>query len=217
MTKVLFIGNSHTYFECLPWVFTAICKQAGIDVHAGMSTYPGCTWEWHLASACTMSNLWHGNYDYVVIQQKSHPFDGEESLVEQGALLIKEINKVNAKPVLFNTWSEKDNPSGQKLIDDAFGYLYTLNKSCLIARCGAAWHSLRGIVDLYAEDGEHQNSYGAYLNACVLAKSIFSIDLMNLSDEVDSMSLPETIVTKPVKIKLSKSIVRLLHEAASKV
>lgn len=207
MKKVFFIGNSHTYFECLPWVFVAICKQADIEVHAGMSTYPGCDWQWHLASSCTLPNLWHGNYDFVVIQQKAHPFDGVEKLVEQGTALINEINAVHAKTVLFNTWSEKNNPNGQKAIDDAHNRLYEMSEGCLIARCGPAWHSLRESIDLYAPDGEHQNSCGAYLNACVLAKTIFGVDPLGLPDEID---------TKTLTRALTKDEIRLLQKTAAR-
>jgi len=217
MTKILFIGNSHTYYECLPWIFAAICRQSGMDVHAGMCAYPDYTWERHLTSECTMPNLWHGHYDYVVIQQQSHPFAGEAALVEQGTPLINIIQKAGAVPVLFNTWSEKNNPNGQKTIDDAFDSLYRQNHGCLLARCGAAWHSLRDIVDLYAEDGGHQNPYGAYLNACVLAKTIFSVNPMGLPTEVYSLSLPEGIGAEPVRTQLSKSKVMLLQEAASRI
>ena len=206
MKKVLFIGNSHTYFENLPWLFADVCKQAGIDVHAGMCTQGGQNWEWHLTSNCALPNVRHGNYDFVVIQQKAHPFDGEEELIAQGIPLIKEIQDSKSIPVLFGTWSEKNNPDGQKAVDDAHTKLCGLFDGCLIARCGTAWHSLREIIDLYAPDGEHQNSRGAYLNACVIAKTIFGIDPLVLPDEID---------TKTLTYIFKKDEIRLLQKTAS--
>jgi hypothetical protein len=205
---LLFIGNSHTFFENLPWLFTDICRQTGRDVRAVMLTYPGCDWNWHLSSHCALPNIRFGGYDYVVIQQKSHPFDGAEVLIEQGVPLIRAITDAGAIPVLMNTWSEKNNPDGQKIIDDAFTALHDLYPESLLARCGGAWHALRGIMELYFGDGEHQNARGAYLNACVLAKTIFGID---------PLGLPAQIETETISEKLNEDEIRILQKAAASI
>ena len=206
MKNILFIGNSHTYYENLPWLFAAICKQAGIEVRVVMCTHGGVDWHWHLSSSCALPNIRHGNYDFVVIQQKAHPFGGEEILFEQGLPLITEIQAVKSIPVLFNTWSEKKNPAVQQAVDDAHDKLCKMFDGCLLARCGTAWHSLRGIIDLYHSDGEHQNSCGAYLNASVLAKTIFGVDIL---------ALPDTINTKTLTRSLTKDEIRLLQKTAA--
>jgi hypothetical protein len=195
---VLFVGNSHTFVENLPWLFTDICKQAGLDVHAAMLTYPGVGWRWHLSSYCALPNIRFGGYDYVVLQQKSHPFDGAEALIEQGMELIKAITEANAVAVLMNTWSEKNNPDGQRIIDDAFDALHELCPGSLVAKCGPAWHKLRGSVDLYFEDGEHQNARGAYLNACILAKTIFNVDPLKLPVRIESDALSIRLTTDEI-------------------
>ena len=207
-THVLFIGNSHTYVENLPWLFTAVCKQAGMDAHATMLTYPGCDWSWHLSSGCALPNIRYGGYDYVVIQQRSHPFDGTEAFYEQGLDLFKAISDANATAVFMNTWSEKNNPDGQRKIDNAFAALHALCPGSRIAKCGPAWHNLRGTVDLYADDGEHQNARGAYLNACVLAQTIFIID---------PLGLPSTIETDAISMKFTEEEIHLLQKTAAAV
>ena len=206
MKKVLFIGNSHTYYENLPWLFSDICSQAGIEVHTGMCTHGGVDWQWHLTSNCALPNLRHGNYDFVVIQQKAHPFDGEETLFEQELPIITEIQAVGSIPVLFSTWSEKINPDGQQTIDAAHNNLCGMFDGCLLARCGTAWHLLRGIIDLYDTDGQHMNSCGAYLNACVLAKTIFGVDIR---------ALPDIIETKTITKSLTRDEIRLLQKTAA--
>ena len=208
MKKILFVGNSHTYYENLPWLFRDICKQAGIEVHAGMCTQGGKNLLWHLTSDCALPNLRHGNYDFVVIQQKAHPFDGEEVLIEQGIPLIKEIQATGSMPVIFCVWSEKDNPDGQQAVDAAHETLCNMFDSCLLARCGTAWHLLRGVIDLYDEDGGHMNSCGAYLNASVLLKTVFGID---------PLTLPDTIDTKTLTRSLTKDEIKLLQKTAAMV
>ncbi|NLO48954.1 MAG: hypothetical protein GX111_11635 [Clostridiales bacterium] len=149
---ILFIGNSYTFFEKLLWLFADVCRQAGKDVHAFMLTYPGCDWRWHYSSYCALPNIRFGKYDYVVIQQKSHPFGGEEAFLEQGAPLLQAINKTGAIAVLMNTWSEKSNPGGQKTIDEAFTMLHNTYPESLVAKCGAAWHALRGDMELMSTE-----------------------------------------------------------------
>ena len=208
MSKVLFIGNSHTYFECLPFLLVDVCRQCNIYVHASMSTYPGCDWNWHMASPNTLSILRHGGYNHIVIQQKAHPFEGTESLIEQGKPLIEEIKAANAIPVIYVPWSEKDNPDGQQIINDAHKKLAEVCGDCLVACCGTAWQTLREKINLYAPDGGHMNAYGAYLNACILAKTIYNIN---------PLALPGKIETKVLTQKLSKNKVRLLQQAAALV
>jgi hypothetical protein len=106
----------------------------------------------------------------------------------------------------MSTWSEKSNPDGQKRIDEAFGALHALAPGSLLANCGRAWHQLRGIMELYAEDGEHMNTRGAYLNACVLGKTVFGIDPLKLPSQMD---------TEAVSMKLSADEIRLLQKTAA--
>lgn len=205
---VLFIGNSHTYKENLPWVFAEICRQAGFDARVAMLAHPGVDWSWHLRSCCALPNIRFGGYDYVVLQQKSHPFDGAQPLMEQGMELLKAISDAKSTAVLMSTWSEKNNPDGQEEIDSAFSALHSACKGSLLAGCGSAWHGLRGKLDLYAHDGEHQNPKGAYLNACVLAGTVFGIDPSGLPPEIK----PGILTAAPTSDEL-----RLLQKAAAEI
>ena len=165
-----------------------------------MCTNPGCDWQWHIESGCTLPNIWYGKYDFIVIQQRAHPFDGAEALIEQGTRLVKEIQAVGAQPVIFAPWSEKNNPNGQVIINDAHKKLHKLCDCTLIADCGTAWHTLRNVINLYADDGEHQNSCGAYLNACILAKTIFGINPLNLPDEIKFQKLSAALTTDEIRL-----------------
>lgn len=205
---VLFIGNSHTFVENLPWVFAEVCGQAGIEVRVAMLAHPGVDWDWHLKSCCALPNIRFGGYDYVVIQQKSHPFDGERPLLEQGVELFKAISEAGSTAVLMATWSEKNNPGGQEKIDSAFKALHSACGGSLLAGCGSAWHRLRGKIELYAGDGEHQNPRGAYLNACVLARTVFGID---------PSGLPAEIKAGILSAKLTADEIRLLQKTAADI
>lgn len=208
MNKLLFIGNSHTYYKNLPWIFKAVCKQKNIDVQIFMITSPGVDWNWHLNNHCTLLNIKFGGYDFVVMQQKSHPFDSVESLICQGIQLFDAVNSSNAKAVFTATWSEKNNPEGQKIINDAFRQLQENCRGSIIAKCGSGWHELRDKIDLYEGDGEHQNLKGAYLNACILAKTIFSIA---------PLTLPKQLFFNNEFIDISETDIKILQEVASNI
>lgn len=208
MYKLLFVGNSHTFFHSLPWLFQAVCKQKNIDTQIFMITFPGVDWAWHLNNWCTLQNIKFGGYDFVVMQQKSHPFDGADLLIQQGKQLFAEVNSAKAKAIFTETWSEKNNPEGQKIISDAFIRLQEECKGSCIAKCGSGWHIMRDKMDLYESDGEHQNIKGAYLNACILAKTIF---------DVDPRTLPKQLVFENKCIDISESGISALQEAASSI
>ena len=43
--RVLFIGNSHTYFNDMPALFAAFCRQSGVDMEVTMLTAtPASPW-----------------------------------------------------------------------------------------------------------------------------------------------------------------------------
>ena len=47
--RVLFIGNSHTYFNDMPALFADFCEAGtGERPFVTMLSHPGKTWEWHL-------------------------------------------------------------------------------------------------------------------------------------------------------------------------
>ena len=135
------------------------------------------------------------------------PFDGEP-LLEQGVELFKAISEAGSTAVLMATWSEKNNPGGQEKIDSAFKALHSACGGSLLAGCGSAWHRLRGKIELYAGDGEHQNPRGAYLNACVLARTVFGID---------PSGLPAEIKAGILSAKLTADEIRLLQKTAADI
>ena len=66
--KILFIGNSHTYFHDLPQVFAGLAESGGFSVQADMIAYPGVTFGWHLRQESQLRYaLLYGNYDYVIL------------------------------------------------------------------------------------------------------------------------------------------------------
>lgn len=63
-------------------------------------------------------------------------------------------------------------------------------------------------MDLYADDGEHQNLKGAYVNACILTKTMF---------DIDPTTLPKQLFFSNKYIDLSESDFAILQKTATEI
>ena len=172
MLKILFIGNSHTYFNDMPAMVAALFKaQLGKEVHVTMLTYPGGELRWHADQPQTKFNILCGGYDYVVLQQATHPFDGEEALIRQAKPILAWVREAKATPVAYMTWAAKDTPADQAELDAAFSHLAE-KEGMLLAPAGRVWKAVwEGApeTELYWKDGHHASPLGS----AIAAASIF--------------------------------------------
>ena len=121
MIKILFIGNSHTYFNDMPAMVAELFEEVlGQEAHVTMLASPGVPLRWHIDQPQTAFNILHGGYDYVVLQQATHPFDGEEALMRQASQLLELIHQAKATPVAYMTWAREEAPEDQAELTDAF-------------------------------------------------------------------------------------------------
>lgn len=174
--KVLFIGNSHTYMNDMPALFSHIYeKTTGYKVEPVMLAFSGRKLEWHLKEYLPLRyNLLYGKYDYCVIQQAAHPFPPEENTLNDGKKIINLCRKANTIPVLFMTWAEKAHPENQQKMIDTYTKL-SKEEGTLLAPVGTIWRNVQSKypeIELYYKDGEHASPYGDLLISSVLVKSI---------------------------------------------
>ena len=173
--KVLFIGNSHTFVHYVPlrvkWFFES-CNE---DIEIAMLSFPGMGLDYHLTQSQTYLNLMYGNYDAVIFQHNAHPFPGRDSLVNSGIKLAKIVPE-HTKIYLYMTWSEKNNPEGQKIMSDAYREL-ARKISATICPVGDWWWKIKEAYpdELYFEDGEHSSIFGASLSAAVIARTLLKL------------------------------------------
>ena len=102
--KVLFVGNSHTFFNDMPQIFKNICKEKGKDVEVGMLAHPGVTYGWHFKQFTDLrfALMW-GGYDYVVMQQAAHsPCPAKEETLEDK---LQDVATKDAINIPINVWS----------------------------------------------------------------------------------------------------------------
>ena len=184
--RVLFVGNSHTYFNDMPALFRRMCRElTGAEPELTMLAYSGRSLAWHREEYFALRfALLHGHFDYCVIQQQAHPFPGEEP-TEAGARAICALcRKAGTRPVLFMTWAEKAKPENAETMSRCYRRL-ARELDALLAPVGEIFEALRQSgIELYWRDGEHASPCGSYLTAATLAGLLCGTsDLDRLSDE----------------------------------
>lgn len=188
--KILFIGNSLTFFNAMPAQVAALAEQAGIDVFVDESTVGGASLEYHSGYWQTVDKIREHEWDYVILQGSSYaiafPETHQEILPAIVALedMIHE-NDPGTQIVFFLDWAMRD---GVLLGETVYTYaelqpliidgtlLLADSLSFAVAPVGSAWNTVvneRPDIDLFGLDGAHPSLKGSYLQACVYFSTLF--------------------------------------------
>lgn len=184
--KVLFIGNSYTYFNDLPRMVQGLAQVAGKSLETAAVTSGGKSLEWHLYSnPATLDAIDKSGWDFVVLQDYSL-----QTIVDPGKMrgaatsLAARIRAVSATPVLYMTWARQHIPEMQDTITDIYMRI-AREIDARVAPVGEAWRKVRaaspGLV-LHTEDRSHPNIVGSYLAACVFYATFFDETPVGLSN-----------------------------------
>ena len=119
--RVLFIGNSHTYFNDMPQIFAEICRRNGVGTDVTMITHGGMGWDFHEKEPEVRFNIRYGGYDAVVLQHTAHPMGDLSVMEKSGDTLIEWVKKAGARPILYMTWAAKRDGEGyQPVVSSAY-------------------------------------------------------------------------------------------------
>jgi len=175
--RVLFIGNSLTYFNDLPSIveaFAETSRQNRLSFKAIVTG--GFSLEDHWNHGEPRQAISQGGWDVVVLQQgPSASPEGRQSLLEYARRFSQETRRVGAKPALYMVW-----PSAERARDfDGVSESYRLaakEVGGLLLPVGEAW---RGAwrrdpnLKLYSPDGLHPTLAGSYLAALVIYEQLY--------------------------------------------
>ena len=195
--RVLFIGNSYTYYNNLPEIFTALARAAAPDreVEARMVTIGGQTLLHMYERSNAREVIRGGKWDYVVLQEHSllggGLRDGESvvngpAMLRRGARLFNaDIERAGAKTVMMLTWPRKAAPESQADLNYAYDSV-ARELNAILVPAGPAWRQARreNIAELYQTDGSHPSPAGSYLLACVIVNKLVKADAAGLPREV---------------------------------
>lgn len=178
--RVLFVGNSYTFFNNLPNLLEQIAKgQAnGPHIETDVSLSGGKTLQWHWEQGKAQEAVRKGGWDFVVLQEQSllgktvprgetPSVNGPDLYLEYAGKFAEEIRKVGARTVLYATWARDGYPEQQRKLDDAFTQA-AQKLDAILVPAGLAWTVTRieaPSIRLHMPDRSHPTMAGSYLNA----------------------------------------------------
>ena len=190
--KVLFIGNSYTYYNNMPNLISGIANSKGDFFQSISQTPGGASFYGHASNPTTFSKINNDFWDYVVLQGQSQEIAFSNSQVNTQSLpYIKQIsdsiyiNNPSSKILMYMTWGrENGDPQWPPIstFDEMngrlrLGYMRMADSvGALVSPVGSAWKYVRDnnpAITLYDADGSHPSLNGSYLAACVFYAAIY--------------------------------------------
>lgn len=181
--RVLFLGNSYTYYHNLPRMVEEFAAAAGKrKIETRMIAPGGASLADHLQNRQALEAIRTGRWDYVVLQEQSqlgavYLVNGEprvanaEAFFASARALDVEIRKAGANTLFFQTWPHRDAPDSDRAMLD-YAYVHIAHElRCPFAPVGFAWQQARAELpgaSLYDPDGAHPSRTGSYLAAAVI-------------------------------------------------
>jgi endoglucanase len=199
LEKVLFIGNSFTYYNNSLHYHVEQLRRNTMSTTAfapynfRSATIAGGYWYEQMTNADYLTE--GKGWDAVVLQGHSTEAIDEDklgifrdSLAESQDLLLKR----GIKPFLFMTWAYQNKPEMIEPLRTSYKAL-AASLDMELVPVGSAFHrslSLRPELKLHAKDGIHPSRAGTYLAACVFYASLYKETPVGLSYD---MGLPKEI------------------------
>jgi hypothetical protein len=190
--QVLFIGNSFTYFNDMPYTFLNMIKTLDPASRVEAIAYGG----YDLSRYCdedsevgkmAISKIVSYEWDYIVLQEQSlRPCTDPEGFIAAVKKLSTIASQINAKVVLYQTWaygdgSEKLSKTGMTYaemsdrLSDAYQRAAEAS-GAVVAPVGRMFSYVTASDHitrlLNADDCYHPSTSGSYLAACVIYRTI---------------------------------------------
>jgi hypothetical protein len=183
--RVLFLGNSYTYYNNLPDMVAYLSTVTpGRRIEAKSVTRGGATQQdlWNLTNAA--ETLRAGSWDYVVLQEHSTLgqnyadakwyVNDPTGMHRWARIWHNEIQRKGAKTVFYLTWGRKARPEFQQNLNYAYAEI-ARELNAIIAPAGLAWKRVREVnpeIELFDPDGTHPAPAGTFLSACVFLETL---------------------------------------------
>ena len=174
--SILFIGNSHTFYNDMPFLVRRRAEEEGFDCRAVMLAHGAWFLAQHAGEPEVRFNILYGNFDYVVLQEYDQPFGPVGKFLDAAVALSDLIRRGGSVPVIYETWARKDEPEKQPFMNETHRMI-AARIGALLAPVGEVWweyQKSRPSAELYADDGGHASPAGSDLAAKVLWETIRS-------------------------------------------
>jgi len=210
--RILFLGNSYTYYNDLPSQVAAVAAAAGYKADVSSNSHGGWSLSNHRSGSLDLATT--GKWDVVVLQDQSQRPSFPKNWVygnvlPDAAALVTAIRNSNpcTVPVFFLTWGKRDGDSQNCANDNYFcsfeGIQERLTESYMtfaystqparVAPVGEAWMRYAARQNLFVGDGSHPSRQGTYLAALTLFETIWGETSVGnkFTPEMDSAGFQE--------------------------
>lgn len=194
--RVLFIGNSFTFYNKMPKMVDSIAKNQKKALAITSVTKGGQRLSGHLKNKRLLKLLKKGGWDFVIVQEQSTDpalhTDSVKKLVYPYAHRLDSLihaGSPDAKTIFYMTWGHKygfREPVPEYPVintyDGMFHRLYTsylemtYDNNAMCAPVGMAWDKVRKKrpnLIMYKHDSYHPSKTGSYLIANVIYCTMF--------------------------------------------
>ena len=179
--KILFIGNSFTFYFNLPLVVESMAEVKGVDLDVYQSTASGVSLKDHWngnEELSTRTILKHQSFSKVVLQDYStNPVMNPGESMLYFKKFIDLLNSQGVEIFLYGTWPvpsmvEKSYP-GIDPIQEALKPL--VSEGVRLVPVGSAFRLFQKEypnISLFTSDNKHPSPVGVYLASCVFLKAL---------------------------------------------
>lgn len=203
--KILFLGNSLTYFNAQPSILKMLADKGKKRVFIDQHCKPGAQMDYHRWSKYSRLKIREQAWDFVILQEAIAEIISAESqdLVLPFMETLKSLiyaNNPNTRIFYFMPYANKNgydysfmhiSYQEHQLNINVGTKIYAERADLMIAPLGRAWayvRAERSDLELYHADGQHPAYAGSYLGAAVYYAAIFqqSADTLNYKGMTDS-------------------------------
>jgi hypothetical protein len=204
--KVLFLGNSYTFYNNLPQLVVNLSASAGKTVIVDSNTPGGFPLSGHSTDATSLNKIRQGVWDYVILQEQSQiptiDFYRYNDMYPAIQRLKDTIERYNpcGKIINYMTWGRRfggqqcdpsntycsPNFANFNEMQDSLTSAYIGISDIINAQCapvGEAWRRILNdtSIVLHSGDNSHPLLEGSYVAACVLYSSLWKSSSLGLT------------------------------------
>ncbi|MBP3396107.1 MAG: hypothetical protein J6L87_02930 [Clostridia bacterium] len=199
--KILFVGNSHTYFHDMPATVLQLLEATGVKSHVAMITAGGKNLVYHTKRHDVAFNIAYGGYDFVVLQDQAVGFS-PAAFFERAAKLKEMADKAGVPVCLYMPWAHRDHREAQPRMTEAYERFCRAN-DCPLAPAGEVMSRLlltEATDTLYHSDGNHASPIGSYAAAVTVFYAITGrrriLDPEKIADPGIAAGIPAALCAK---------------------
>lgn len=174
--KILFLGNSLTYYNELPKILEYIAKEHKVELETESLCRPNYALIDHLDDGIFQKKIAKGKYDYVIVQQgPSSQIEGKTMLLKDGATINLLCKANKSKLGYFMVWpSKRYYFTFDKVIENH--QLAAKSSNAILFSVGAVWKEYNKEKNkeiLYERDGFHPSKAGSFLAALTMFHKLY--------------------------------------------